>query len=97
MRHLLPPVRVLGVLALVAPSASAARLEIVVRDSATGYGVPARVLSRANERAAGRALILDAAARGGFDLPAGAHFVEARATGYRPLRARFDLSAGAAP
>jgi hypothetical protein len=95
MRNLLPPVRVLGVLALVAPSASAARLEIVVRDSATGYAVPARVLSRANERDPGRALILDAAARGGFDLPAGAHFVEARATGYRPLRARFDLSAEA--
>jgi hypothetical protein len=93
MRNLLLPVRVLGVLALAAPSASAARLEITVRDSATGYGVPARVLAGANERAAGRALLLDAAARGRFDLPAGAHFVEARATGYRPLRARFDLSA----
>jgi hypothetical protein len=92
MRNTLPLVSLAGVLALVAPAASAARLEITVRDSATGYAVPAHVLARANERAAGRALLLDAAARGGFDLPAGSHVVEARATGYRPLRTRFELS-----
>jgi hypothetical protein len=92
MRKTLPVVSLAGVLALVAPAASAARLEIVVRDSATGCAVPAHVLARPNERAASRALLLDAGARGGFDLPPGSHLVDAWAAGYRPLRTRFEMS-----
>jgi hypothetical protein len=92
MRDTLSRVSLAGVLALIAPTASAVRLEIAVRDSATGYAVPAQVLARANERSPSRALLLDAAARGGFDLPAGSHLLEVRATGYRPLRTRFELS-----
>jgi hypothetical protein len=96
MRNILPVVSLAGSLALVAASASAARLEISVRDSATGYAVPAQVLARATERSAARALLLDAAARGGFDLPAGSQLVEVRASGYRPLHTRFELSDDAA-
>jgi hypothetical protein len=92
MRITLPPVSVAAFLALVAPGASAARLEIVVRDSATGYAVPARVLARANEQLPSRALFMDAAARGAFDLPAGSHVIEVEAAGHRPLRTRFELS-----
>jgi hypothetical protein len=42
MRNTLVGVSLGGVVALIAPLASAAWLEIAVRDSATGYAVPAR-------------------------------------------------------